>query len=160
LDRNQSVWIYRPDRHKTAHRGYERVICIGPRCQLILAKYLQADPDALLFSPAKQAQARKAERRGRRRSPAQPSQAARAKKSAKRRPGEQYCHHAINTAIRRACTKLGLERWHVHRIRHTASLVILREHGAEAARSTLGHKSIDMTLHYSGIDLERAKEVA
>ena len=36
---------------------------------------------------------------------------------------------------------------------------ILREHGAEAARSVLGHKQINMTLHYSGIDLERAKEV-
>jgi hypothetical protein len=35
----------------------------------------------------------------------------------------------------------------------------MREHGIEAARSVLGHKEMNMTLHYSGIDVQRAKEV-
>jgi integrase len=32
-------WLYRPRRHKTIHRGRQRVIHLGPRCQAILAPY-------------------------------------------------------------------------------------------------------------------------
>ena len=38
--------------------------------------------------------------------------------------------------------------------------MIEREYGAEAARAVLGHKTVNMTLHYSGIDAKRAMDVA
>ena len=41
-----------------------------------------------------------------------------------------------------------------------ASFVIMREFGLEAARSALGHRTLSMSLHYAGIDLKRAAEVA
>ncbi len=40
LDRSEAVWLYRPQSHKTAHRGHERVILIGPRGQKALAPFL------------------------------------------------------------------------------------------------------------------------
>jgi integrase len=160
LDRSGPIWLFSPRRHKGRHRGQARVIAIGPQAQLVLRKYLRDDPEAFFFSPAEAEARRLTELRAKRKTPVQPSQVHRRKKRAKHLPGATYNHNAINTAIRRACFKAGLERWHCHQLRHTASLTILRECGAEAARSTLGHKGIDMTLHYSGVDLERAKDVA
>jgi integrase len=29
LDRNGPIWSYRPSRHKTQHRGFERLIALG-----------------------------------------------------------------------------------------------------------------------------------
>ncbi len=49
IDRNGDPWVYRPSSHKTAHRGHERVIFIGPRAQQILQRYLFGDP--YCFSP-------------------------------------------------------------------------------------------------------------
>jgi integrase len=50
--------------------------------------------------------------------------------------------------------------WHAHQLRHTAALLIERQHGAEAARAVLGHQTLNMTLFYSGIDRRRAAQVA
>ncbi len=33
IDRTTSPLEYRPRTHKTAHRGHERVVCIGPKAQ-------------------------------------------------------------------------------------------------------------------------------
>lgn len=160
LDCTGPIWQFRPRQHKGRHRGQPRVIAVGPRAQLVLRKYLKDDPDAFLFSPAEEDARRKAGMRANRKSKVQPSQVCRARRNPKRKPGERYNHNVLNNAIRRACERGGLERWHVHQLRHAAALQVVREHGLEAARSTLGHKKIDMTTHYAGIDLERAKEVA
>ncbi len=159
IDRTGSAWFATLDKHKTAHHGHTRTICFGPQAQLILNRYLRADPDAHLFSPAEQNRQIDEQKRAARKTPVQPSQQCRKKSKPRRKPGEWFDHTTINNAIRRAAKRLGVERFHVHQLRHTAALNILREHGAEAARSVLGHKQINMTLHYSGIDLEKAKEV-
>ena len=50
--------------------------------------------------------------------------------------------------------------WHVHQLRHSASLTFTREYGLEAARAALGHSTVDMSAMYAGQDLEAAKTVA
>jgi integrase len=160
LDRSGSVWVYTPTHHKTQARGHVRNIAFGPQAMLILRKYIKADPDAFLFSPAEQDRFIKEQMRAARKSRVQPSQRDRSRPNAKRKPGECYTPQAVNHAIKRGCKKAGVIAWHTHRLRHTAALEILREFGHEAARSALGHRTLNMTLHYSGIDLERAKEVA
>ncbi len=40
IDRTGDVWEYRPQRHKTQHRGKSRTIYIGPRAQEILAPWV------------------------------------------------------------------------------------------------------------------------
>jgi integrase len=52
IDRAGPVWLYRPRRHKTKHRGKERVIALGPRAQEVLLPFLGLDLTAYLFSPA------------------------------------------------------------------------------------------------------------
>ncbi len=121
-------------------------------------RYLKADPDAYLFSPAEQNKILMEKKRAARKTQVQPSQQNRKKKRPSHKPGERFDHNAINRAIARAAERLGVDRFHVHQLRHTAALNILREHGAEAARSVLGHRQINMTLHYSGIDIEKAKD--
>jgi len=50
IDRTGSTWEYRPETHKTAHHGRERVVALGPRAQEVILPLLRADPAAPLFS--------------------------------------------------------------------------------------------------------------
>lgn len=160
LDRSGPVWLYSPAKHKTAHRGHRRTIAFGPKARLILQRYLTDDPTAPLFSPAVAAAHRKQERRRARKTPVQPSQRDRSKRSPKRKPGAFYVSRAVNHAIRRACIKAKVPIWHTHQLRHASALMIEREFGLEAARATLGHRQVNMTAMYSGLDVKKAAEVA
>jgi integrase len=161
IDRTGPVWVYRPSKHKTAHLGHARAIAIGPKAQEAIGRHLEAiGPGDYVFSPARQEAEINASKRAVRKTPVQPSQVDRRKPDAERKPLEQFCNRAYARAIARACKKAGVPHWHPHQLRHTAALLIEREHGAEAARATLGHRTLNMTLHYAGIDLRRAVEVA
>jgi integrase len=160
LDRDGPVWLDKPSKHKTEHYGHERTIAIGPQAQLVLRKYLRDDLTAFVFSPAVQDRLIKAMLRANRKTKVQPSQVDRSRPDAVRKPGKRFDVHAYNRAITRACKSAGVEHWHAHRLRHTAALLIERVHGAEAARAVLGHRTVNMTGHYSGIDVERAAKVA
>jgi integrase len=50
LERTGDVWTARIGDHKTAHHGKDRVLCFGPKAQLILRKYLNPDPGRPLFN--------------------------------------------------------------------------------------------------------------
>lgn len=49
IDRNGDIWTAALREHKTTHRGKLRRLVFGPKAQLILKKYLSADPDSRLF---------------------------------------------------------------------------------------------------------------
>ena len=49
IDRSCDVWLYKPRRHKTEHRGQKRQILIGPRAQRLLAPYLFRSPETPCF---------------------------------------------------------------------------------------------------------------
>jgi integrase len=159
IDMGGPVWLYKPETHKNAWRGHQRVVAIGPRAQEIIRKHLSTKLDALLFSPAAQAEMIAVEKRARRKTKVQPSQVCRKKAKPKKKPGEQFGKDAINHAIRAACTKADIPRWHTHQLRHTAALEISRQHGLEAARAVLGHPTVQMSAHYSGLDQATAAEV-
>jgi len=90
----------------------------------------------------------------------QPSQQDRRKAEPKRKPRARFFPGPLSRAVTRGAKAAKVPHWHPHQLRHTAALLIEREHGAEAARATLGHRTLNMTLHYAGIDLRRAAEVA
>jgi integrase len=46
------VWVYEPKLHKTAWRGHQRHVFLGPRAQRIINPFFKADTGACLFSPA------------------------------------------------------------------------------------------------------------
>jgi len=49
INRTGDVWAAELSDHKTRHHGQRRVLHFGPKSQLILSRYLSADPDAQLF---------------------------------------------------------------------------------------------------------------
>ncbi len=104
-----SLWTYRPARHKTAHRGLERIIPLGPKARAILSSFLAGrtlTPDEPIFSPKRAREERFVEMRSRRKSKVQPSQVSRKKKrNTSRMPADRYCPEAISHAVTKACDK-------------------------------------------------------
>ena len=98
------VWAYRPEGHKTVHRGRERRIYIGPEAQAVLRPYLDRAPEAFCFSPREAMDLRHAQQREERKSPMTPSQAARRPMPMpKRAPRDHYTTPSYRRAIERAC---------------------------------------------------------
>lgn len=50
IDRTGEIWRTDLERHKTRHQGKSRTLFYNPTAQMILRKYLQADPDVRLFT--------------------------------------------------------------------------------------------------------------
>ncbi|WP_422931415.1 tyrosine-type recombinase/integrase [Singulisphaera sp. PoT] len=161
IEQGEGVWIYRPGRHKTLERGKDRSIPIGPRAQAILAEWLQANPQAYLFSPIVAVERRNAEKRRNRKTPMTPSQAARRPKaSPKRAPRRRYDKRTYNTAIARACDKAGVPKWAPNQLRHAVATRIRKLFSLEAAQVVLGHAKADVTQIYAERDLSRASDIA
>lgn len=163
IDRTTSPWEYRPRTHKTAHRGHERVVYIGPKAQAVLADWLRADPEAFLFQPREAAAAVREASQVAGRSDADRARAARNKRAAdarkrggraqnRRLPGERYTPGRLGHAVGRACQRAELEHWHPHQLRHAAATELRREIGIEAARVVLGHRSPGMAELYAEAD--------
>lgn len=134
------TWILKPERHKASWRGHARNIVLGPKCQLILRRYLTPDePDRFLFRPLDT-------------------------EYAKARPngtfGERFSVSTYDRAIARAAERAEVPKWSSHQLRHLAARIAEQETGLEKARAFVGHRGVDMTTHYAGVDLEAAAEVA
>ena len=176
IDRSGDVWMYRPTSHKTEHHGRSRSIAIGPRAQMILARYLLRESTTFCFSPLESEQQRKAKQRRNRKSKVQPSQLDRSSKTPSRRLGERYSRTAFLWAVRRACmrafpapTHLQGEDlkawrkknwWHPNQLRHAMGTEIRQRFGLEAAQVVLGHARADVTQIYAERDERLAAEVA
>jgi integrase len=160
LDTSGDVWVYRPARHKTAWRGKERVILIGPRGQEILRGVLKTDPDAYLFSPREAREEWFAAKRAARKTKVQPSQVCRRKPNPQRKPGESYSRHAYASAVARACEKAKVPHWHPNQLRHSRATEVRGAFGLEAAQVVLGHARANITEVYAERNITLAAEVA
>jgi integrase len=94
IDQAGELWVYRPARHKTAHRGRERAIVIGPKGQALIEEFIaggsRVDPSAPLFSPCCAREERFADLRARRKSKVPPSQRNRRKRMPRLLHSERY----------------------------------------------------------------------
>jgi len=161
IDRSQTIWVYRPSRHKTMLLGKERIICIGPRGQELLRPHLDScGPDEFIYSPQRMARERSAALRQARKTLVQPSQQNRRSRKPKRAPGERYDPNVIGKAVARACDKAGLTRWNPYRLRHTFATMARAAHGIDAAQVALGHDHATITLTYAEKDAALAAKVA
>ncbi|MFZ1936432.1 MAG: site-specific integrase [Thermoguttaceae bacterium] len=172
VDRSGDVWEYRPADHKTAYRGRERCIYIGPKTQAVLLPYLLRDAQVQCFSPAESEQQRHVEQRAVRKTPVQPSQRAKPVRA----PATCYTKDSYNRAITRAIVKankarteeaadMGVEpvllpHWHANQLRHSKATEVRRQFGLEAAQVSLGHAKADVTQIYAERDARLAMEVA
>src|SRR5437762_3184938 len=160
------VWLYRPGsdqgpagKHKTAWRGHQRIIPIGPRGQAITRPYLKTDLHAYLFSPRESMDTFRAEQRRNRKTKVQPSQVNRRKEKPKERPGERYRVSSFALAMARGCKRAGIPHWHPHQLRHTKATEIRREAGLDVARAVLGHRSPKTTEVYAELDTFKAAAI-
>ncbi len=176
VDRSGEVWEYRPEHHKTAHRGRERVIYVGPKAQVVLLPYLLRDAQVHCFSPAESEAKRHDDQRAKRRTRVQPSQQCRKKAKPKRTPRTAYTKDSYQRAIARAVVKANVERtkeaadmgvepillphWHANQLRHSKATEVRRQFGLEAAQVSLGHAKADVTQVYAERDARLAVEVA
>lgn len=196
LDMRGPVWFYRPGsdrgragKHKTAHRGHERLIAIGPRAQEVLRPWLRLALDEYLFQPCEARAAFNADRRAKRKSKVTPSQAARKPKARpKKTPGQRYTDTGYCHAITAGCIKahaascdqcrqqpgekrpawmkriedapcLAAALWAPNQMRHTKATEIRREAGIDAARAVLGHRSPAITETYAELDRDQAAKI-
>lgn len=162
IDRTGEVWLYEPESHKTAHRGKERTIFIGPKGQAVLLKYLARDPEAHCFQPRDSEAKRLAAQHAARKTPLSCGNRPGTNKARKprKRPGDRYVTASYGAAVRAACKKAGVDRWSPNRLRHAAATEIRREFGLEAAQVVLGHATADITQVYAERDLAKGYEVA
>jgi len=160
IDRGEDLWIYRPNRHKTAGMGKDREIPLGTRAQQVLRPWLRADPDAPLFSPLDFIEARNAERRKNRKTKHTPFSRARKRKAKpKRSPRPWYDKDAYGRAVRRGCLKAGIPVWSPNRLRHSLATKVRQTYGLEAAQVILGHSKADITQVYAERNRALAAEV-
>ena len=161
IDVSGPVWEFRPQTHKTAHHGRERLIFIGPRGQEILRSYVATTEDeGYLFRPDAAETVRQTLRKASRQTPITPSQAKRSRKAdPKRTPGERYQRTSYTRAIARACRLAKVPEWSPNQLRHNAATDLRKIHGLEGTRTVLGHSTTDMTQIYAEIDFEAARKI-
>lgn len=163
VDRTGYVWVYKPSKHKTSHRGGVRVVPIGPKGRAVLEAFLAGvtlGPDDPVFSPVRERAERYAAQRAARKSKVQPSQLSRKKAAPKRVPGETYHPHAYAGAVAHACEKVRIPRWHPNQLRHLFASEVRKTHGVEAAGAVLGHTRMSATEVYAARDEQLAVRVA
>lgn len=138
IDRGVDPWEYRPQSHKTEHKGKQRVILLGPQAQGLILPLLRADPSAYMFRP---------------------------RESSSERYHPQAVRRAMTRALERLNNEreeVGLPpvpHWHPHQLRHSAATRLRRDAGFEVAKTVLGHAKVEMTELYAERDLEAARRI-
>ena len=162
---SQTVWVYRPATHKTAYRGHERAVRIGPKGQAVLQPFLQLDaPQAYVFSPQRAMSERHQSHHD------QPCAGGGELQGAENRLADssrRYVPRSYNRALHYAMTRAAvagkLHRphfWHPHQLRHRHATEIRQTRGLEAARVLLGHRTLSQTLEYAEADAAVASTLA
>jgi integrase len=132
VDTSGPVWKYTPRAHKTDYLGHSRAVFLGPRAQAamlaLLRLALSRGPDAAVFPSTGRGKGRCYSLSG-------------------------YCH-----ATRAAGLAAGLPQFRPYLCRAAARMRVSREGNDEQARSVLGHKHLDTTMGYGGIDEDLARE--
>ncbi len=105
IDCGKSIWVYKPQHHKTAHHGFEKKIWIGPRGQQVLASFLLREPQAYCFSPVEAVGEWRRQAFQNRTTPLSygNSPGTNLKDKPKWTPGERYTTSSYRIAIVRAC---------------------------------------------------------
>ena len=143
IDNSGDVWFYRPEHHKTAHRGKNRLIAIGPKCQQVLNGLREMSRSDFVFDPQVGMEEYLRKSFG--------------DKAKARKVGDCYSKHGLNSAVRVACDRAGVNRWSPGQLRKTRATQARQQGDLETAQQILGHSSKQTTeRHYADVDLSRA----
>ncbi len=140
INRTGEVWKAALVDHKCQHHGQSRTLHFGPQSQLILSKYLSADPEKRLFAITRCAYCR-AVTRGCELAFGMPDNL---------RKIDKKLSHAKQVEYRRLASEWRSQHcWSPHWLRHTAATRIREQLGIENVQSMLGHSDAEMSRHYS-----------
>lgn len=105
IDKTDDIWVYSPHRHKTAWRGHQRHIFIGPKAQDLIREFLREDPEEFLFRPSDSMKEHQEQKRKNRTTPLSCGNrpGTNRKRKPKKQPGEKYSTQSYGRAIARAC---------------------------------------------------------
>ena len=165
FDTSNDVWEYRPSRHKTEHRGKDKVYLVGPRAQAILREYLRTEIDAPIFSPRESERLRAAELRANRKSKLTPSQRERSSRAVARAtkrpraPALAYTTDSFRRVVQRAAERAGVSDWHPHQLRHTRATEVRGLFGLDGAAAVLGN-TIEAAEIYADRNMALARTIA
>lgn len=126
----KEVVVYRPSKHKNQGRQQTREIFIGPKALAILKPRLKGvGAEAYVFHKMK----------------------------SKAPLISNDVNNAVRKAINRAAkSKVIIQPWHPHRLRHSRLTEERREGGIDAAQLIGGHSSATMTQRYASPDASKA----
>ena len=142
IDRTRDIWVFTPGRHKTAAKGKQRHIAIGPRAQRILERYLFRDR----CFPYSVASFRRAIHRACDRAFPHPD-------------FERFAR--LTRAQRRELEAWrSSHRWGPHRLRHNAGTAAREVAGLDGAQVLLGHAHANTTQIYAEANLAKAATIA
>ena len=170
--RDNGLWYYIPESHKTEEHIGKKPIPLGKPEQELIAPYLVGKkPSAAVFSPRTAMEEWKTERRANRKTKIPPSQQERDRKRAENptdRVGDFYDSDSYRQAVEYAITKGNkvlpegetIPDWTPYQLRHTAATAIELEHGLDEAQAQLGHTSANMTKRYSKAQLTQREKLA
>lgn len=152
------VWEYRPVRHKTEHRGKQKVILIGPRAQEILRPHLLRlafTPEAFVFATSRGGCYSKDRynREVTRACEAAFGMPAELRERALRNAKKKLDTEALKELRARAAAWRKEHKWRPNQLRHTAATAIRKQFKLEAARIVLGHSEATTTEIYAEKDL-------
>ena len=129
VDRSGDIWLYRPSQHKSDWRETDQ------------GRVIPLGPECQrILAPW-----------------LRPDDPERYAFASHRTRNTCYTSMTYAQAVRRACTKAGVKLT-AYEGRHAAKRRIARAAGVEAARTVLGHKSVETTELYGGMDTELAKQ--
>lgn len=160
IDTTADVWVYRPAHHKTAWRGKERAILIGPQCKEVLRPFLTTDSVDYLFRPPDARKERYTTMRAARKASVQPSQLCRRKIVTKREVPGYFDRRAYAGVVARACRKTGVPHWHPNKLRHSKATEVRAVYGLEGVQIVSGHTRADVTEVYAEQNMALAAKVA
>jgi integrase len=178
VDRSGEVWSFKPTHHKTAHRGRQRTVFIGPKGKDVLRPFLLRDAETFCFVPAETVTRQLELRHATRKTPLSCGNVPgsnRIRRKPIRRAGARYDVHSYRRAIHRACDaadKLAhhetpdiaaddriVSRWSPNRLRHSAATELRKQFGLEAVQVVLGHAKADVSQIYAERDLSLAERI-
>ena len=137
FNRENEIWSYFPESHKTQHLGKTRVIQLGRKVQRVLKPWLEICESDFCFKSSRAKDNIEGEDRG----------------------CQSYSKDGYCRAVRVACDKAGIPPWSPNQIRHTFASKIRQKYGLEAAQVSLGHSKADVTQIYAERNLKLANQV-
>jgi integrase len=175
VDRSCDVWEIRLEEHKTAYKGFQRTILVGPKAQAILEPFLEnRSENAYCFQPREVMKQLRKERERKRITPMSCGnrKGTNRAENPRKKPGDCYTTQSYGRAIATACKKAfpppdglkgnALKKWvHEHswapnQLRHARATEIRKSHGLEMASILLGHAGLEVTQVYAERDRDAA----